>query len=119
MFDHSKTCLSLYRDLDKLPDLDCKIFLKDGPKSLLTFLTSVSGVNFETCDQKRLNALCLLVEQLYYVRNMNFIGAFSFSQHIVRWSLSGSKTLQAIDGASTAAGSVTSLKKVLKNAVIE
>jgi hypothetical protein len=50
---------------------------------------------------------------------MNFIGAFSFSQHIVRWSLAGSKTLQTIDGASTAAGSVTSLKNVLKNAVIE
>ena len=118
VFDDSKTRLSLYRDLDKLPDLDCKIFLKDRPKSLLTFLTSVFGVNFETCDQKRLNALCLLVEQLHYVRNMNFIGAFSFSQHIVRWSLAGSKTLQTIDGASTAAGSVTSLKKVLKNAVI-
>ena len=116
VFDDSKTCLSLYRDLDKLPDLDCKNFLKDRPKSLLTFLTSVSGVDFETCFQKRLNALCLLVEQLYYVRNMNFIGAFSFSQNIVRWSLAGSKTLQTIDGASTAAGSVTSLKKVLKNA---
>ena len=114
VFADSKTCPSLYRDLDKLPDLDCKNFLKDGPKSLLTFLTSVSGVDFETCKQKRLNALCLLVEQLYYVRNMNFIGAFSFSQNSVRWSLAGSKTLQTIDGASTAAGSVTSLKKVLK-----
>jgi len=79
-------------------------------------LTAIASTDISTCDGKRLNALCLLVEQIYFVRNMDFIGAFSFSQNLVKWSLSGSKTLQAIDGSSSAAGSVTSLKRVLKNA---
>lgn len=41
----------------------------------------------------------------------NFIGPLSFSQGNVKWARTGSKSAHALDGASTASGSITSIKK--------
>ena len=67
-------------------------------------------------DSRKEYSICLLIEQLYFTHNMKFIGPMSFSQGLVKWSFCGSKAVHALDGATTAYGSITTLRNVLKEA---
>ena len=62
-----------------------------------------------------MHALCLAVEQIYYTRNLTFIGTFSFSTSLVKWWLHGSKSSHALDGCFYPSGSVTTLRKFLQS----
>ena len=57
---------------------------------------------------------CLAIEQLYVTRNRMFIGPLSFSQGLLKWAFCGSKAAYALDGSTTASGSISSLRNVLK-----
>ena len=54
-----------------------------------------------------------------FLRNHNFIGPFHFSKALVKWSMTGSKAAHSLDGAITASGSITSLRKVLQECSVE
>ena len=56
----------------------------------------------------------IALEPIYYIRNLNFIGPFSFSAFLVKWALCGSKTAQALHGCSYPSGCVTTLQNFLK-----
>ena len=58
---------------------------------------------------------CVALEQIYYARNLNFLGPSLFSASLVKWALSGSKTVHALDGCSYPSGCVTTLQKFLKS----
>ena len=60
-----------------------------------------------------MHALCLAFEQIYYTRNLTFIGPFSFSTSLVKWLLHHSKSSHTLDGCSYPSGSVTTLQKFL------
>ena len=62
-----------------------------------------------------MHTLCLAVEQIYYTRNLTFIGLFSFSTSLVKWLLHGSKSLHALDGCCYPSSSVTTLQKFLRS----
>ena len=48
------------------------------------------------------------------MRNLNFIGPYSFSQGLVKWAFSGSKTTHSLDGTTSASGSVITLRAWMK-----
>ena len=62
-----------------------------------------------------MHGLCLAVGQIYYTRNLTFIGPFLFSTTLVKWSLHGFKSLHTLDGCSYPSGSVTTLQKFLQS----
>ncbi|XP_038068103.1 uncharacterized protein LOC119737671 [Patiria miniata] len=113
----SKAVQGSYKNLENLLDLNCVEYLGERPPALVSFLSSISNVTIDKDQQnaKKTNGLCLVIENIYALRNANFVGPLSFSQGLVKWSINGSKTTHALDGASSASGSVTSLKKVLQN----
>ena len=65
----------------------------------------------EDRNSKKTYALCLALEQIYFVRNLNFIGQFSFNASLVKWALCGSKTTNALDGCSYPSACLTTLQK--------
>lgn len=109
----------VYKDMDVLSKLCCKDFIEKRPGILVQFVNSICSIDLDKAGNKKLSAYCQLIEQLYFLKNLNFIGPFSFSNNIVKWTFTGSKTCVALDGASMAAGSVTTLKKILNNASVE
>ena len=64
---------------------------------------------------KQLNQIAMTIEQILATRNAKSIGPLSFSQGLVKWSLSGSKTAHTVDRVSSASGSITTLRGVLKD----
>ena len=69
----------------------------------------------KTKIQKKNYELCLALEQIYYIRNLNFIGPFSFSASLVKMALCGSKTAHALNGCSYPSGCITTLQKFFKS----
>ena len=51
------------------------------------------------------------------MRNLNFIGPYSFSQGLLKWAFSGSKSAHSLDGTTSASGSVTTLRTWMKESV--
>ena len=96
-------------------------FLHSIPKPLLSLVCGCTNITdtVDAVSNKKQYALCLLIEQLYFVRNNNFIGSFAFSQTLIHWCRHGSKTSVALSGSSTPSGSVTTVKHVLKSASSE
>ena len=48
------------------------------------------------------------------VANLNFTGPYSFSQGLVKWAFSGSKSAHSLDGTTSASGSVSTLYTWMK-----
>jgi hypothetical protein len=101
--------------------MECNKFLKERPTPLLNFLLGLTGI--DDIDNKynisKLLPLSVGVEQIYKARNKNFIGPLSFGNGVVKWSMCGSKTAHALDGAASASGGVTTLKSFLKDSSTE
>ena len=58
--------------------------------------------------------LCFVIEQILSLRNLNYIGPYSFAQSVVTWSLTGSKTAHSLQGMTSSSGSITTLQNFLK-----
>ena len=63
---------------------DVEKYLDLLPVSLVQFLNRQS------------NQLALISEDIYTTRNSKYVGPLRFSQGLVKWALSGSKTTHAI-----------------------
>ena len=77
-----------YKNVEKLISSECETFMANRPNALVEFLqelTCVSSFN----DSRKTYSLCLALE--YSVRNLNFIGSYSFFQGLTKWIFSGSK----------------------------
>lgn len=112
IYNDSKYVHSSFKNLEDLSNINCRDFLNERPTALISLLCGLTAVDMN--DSNKALTLCMAVESIYKLRNGNFIGPFSLSNALVKWSLSGSKTAQSIDGTSSACGSVTTLKNVLK-----
>ena len=85
-----------------------ELYLKKFNYGLVNFLICLSK-DKKGIVNKRLNQIAMIIEQVLATRNAKFIGLLSFSQVVVKWSLSGSKTAHTIDRVSSASGSITTL----------
>ena len=85
-------------------------------RPLVKLLVGMADISLNsTTSPEKMHALCLAVEQIYYTRNLTFIGPFSFSTSLVKWPLHGSKSSHALDGCCYPSGSVTTLQKFLRS----
>jgi hypothetical protein len=120
IFKDSQTLHKQYNDLEELSNLDCVDFLRERPKAITAFLREMTNtVRGSQTSTEKLLPLCIAIEQIYKTRNKVFIGPFSLRNGIVKLSLTGSKTAHALDGASTASGSITTVKSFLKSSAFE
>lgn len=109
--------LSQYKDVNIVTHLNPKDFLLQRPILLILLLSNLVGVDVFskfTFSSRKISGMCVLLEHIYSLRNQNFIGIFAFSLSLLKWSLTGSKLSHSIDNASTACGSVTTMKKIIK-----
>ena len=101
-----------YKKFTEIPPIE--LYLKKFNSSLVNFLICLTK-DKKSMVNKRLNHIAMIIEQILATRNAKFIVPLSFSQGLVKWSLSGSKTAHTIDGVSSASGSITTLRGVLKD----
>ena len=130
LFEREKLCealgksvnLDIYRDsinskhsntnMEKTAEIDSHTYLMSFYRPSMKLLVGMADISLNsTTSPKKMHALCLAVEQIHYTRNLTFIGPFSFSNSLVKWSLHGSKSSHALDGCSYRSGSVTTLQK--------
>ena len=91
---------------------DVEKYLDLFPVGLLQFLTHKTKGQ-KNMVNRRSNQLAMIIEDIYATRNSKYVVPLRFSQGLVKWSLSGSKTAHAIDSSSSACGSITTLRKFL------
>ena len=102
--------------MEKTTETDSHTHLMSFYRPLVKLLAGMADISLNsTTSPKKMHALCLAVEQIYYTRNLTFIGPFSFSTSLVKWSFHGSKSSHALDGCSYPSGSVTTLQKFLRS----
>ena len=115
IYKDSETVAHQYRDISESTNVDCSTFIRQRPSCVTNLLKGlISKDGNDNLSKKKLYSLCLLIEQLYVVRNANFVGPFAFSQGIVKWTLHGSNLAHSLDGATTASGSMKTLKSRFK-----
>ena len=116
IYNESVDMANAFSNLKETEKSTCDLHIKKFNSSLVSFLVSLTGIDLSKDKNSKKNyALCLALEQIYYIRNLNFIGPFSFSASLVKWALCGSKTAHALDGCSYPSGCVTTLQKFLKS----
>ena len=101
-----------YKKFIEIPSIE--LYLKKFNCNLVNFWICLTN-DKKGMVNKRLNQIAMIIEQILATRNAKFIGPLSFSQGLVKWSLSGSKTAHTIDGVSSASGSIKTLRGVLKH----
>ena len=102
--------------MEKTTETDSHTNLMSFYRPLVKLLAGMTDISLNsTTSPKKMHALCLAVEQIYYTRNLTFIGPFSFNTSLVKWSFHGSKSSHALDGCSYPSGSVTTLQKFLRS----
>ena len=63
---------------------------------------------------KKNYSLCLVIKQILSLRNLNYIRMYSFTQSVVTWSSTGSKTAHSLQEMTLSSGSVITLQNFLK-----
>ena len=95
VFDDTKAMTGRYKDIINLQK--CDDYFDDRVEGVVRFLRSCTRTKNEMLgDSTRDYKLCLLIEQLYGARNSKFVGPFSSSQGVVKWSFCGSKAAHVI-----------------------
>ena len=114
VFRDSKTMMEngLHKNFYNIQE-NCNNYLTERNQSLYFFLKALTAE--KTNRTTRPYKLALIIEQIYAARNNKFVGPLHFSQGVVKWTLSGSKMAHTIDGVTTASGTITTLRKVLKD----
>ena len=101
-----------YKKFTEIPPIE--LYLTKFNYSLVNFLICLTK-DKKGMVNKRLNHIAIIIEQILATRNAKFIGPLNFRQGLVKWSLSGSKTAHIIDRVSSASGSITTLRGILKD----
>ena len=96
-----------YKKFTEIPPI--QLCLKKFNSSLVNFLICLTK-NKKGMVNMRFNQIAMTIEQILATRNAKFIGPLSFSQGLVKWFLSSSKTAHTIDGVSPASGSITTFE---------
>ena len=115
IYKDTKKLAGKYKDISKSLTVDIKEYLDERPTPVIDLLSGLTtSRKWKDMTPKKQYPLCLLFEQLYLVRNANFVGPCSFSQGLLKWTVHGSKIAHTLDGAVTAAGSIRTLKRRLE-----
>ena len=92
--------------MEKTTETDSHTYLMSFYRPLVKLLVGMADISLNSTK----SPLRLVVEQIYYTKNLTFIGPFSFSTSLVKWFLHGSKLSNALDECSYPSGSVITLQ---------
>ena len=106
---HGRPC----SDIDKLISFKSSDWLKDRPKNLVKFLSSICSLNLN--NEIDVIKLCMIIEQMYGCINQRMILPNSFRNNLLTYSLSNSKLLVNFNGKCRPSGCYTCLKNWLAN----
>ena len=95
-----------YTNMEKTTETDSHTYLMSFYRPLVKLLVGMADISLNSTK----SPLRLVVEQIYYTKNLTFIGPFSFSTSLVKWFLHGSKSSNALDECSYPSGSVITLQ---------
>lgn len=111
-----KSLQKIHLDIDRICAIKTEQYLAQRSRILSCFLKSLCKTERDQGveSSKRLYALCLAIEQIYFCRDLHFVGPFHASQSLTKWYFTGSKAAVQIEGTSTAACGITSLQKCVK-----
>ena len=112
----SKDIATLYKEkpcnsIAKLLSYNAKEWLAKRPKELKDLLSEICNLNLDNNRSAVMLAKC--IEQIYCCRNQQLVLPLSFRQNLLGYSLSNSKLLVNINGATSPAGSYSFLSKWL------
>ena len=117
MYQETKTDIDKkrYAKHSEASESNTHTYLKDKNQILVQFLSNATMPKTKlSVNPKKNYNLYLVIEQILSLRNMNYIGSYSFAQSVVTWSLTGSRTAHSLQGMTSSSGSITTLQNFLK-----
>ena len=89
----------LYKDANALQQLNFSDYLANRDKCVVAFLEGSSGIASEKeRDPQVKYSTCVVVEAIYFLRNLNVILPYSFLSNLIQSLVSGSKSVTRING---------------------
>lgn len=92
---------------------DAHQWLSKQNSILLAFLEGCTGISPTTNNEKKMNSLIHIVEQVLYARNLVVVCPFAFQRNVVQYSYSRSKVCTTLTGVWEPAGGYTTVSNFL------
>ena len=109
IFNHGSQLSLLYKDSDYLKTMNSFNFITSCNKILTSFLEGLIGVSLNSLrDPKLIYTFCIVLESIYHLRNRNHVFPHHFLCNLMQSSISGSKTVAAVNGKFSPSASYTS-----------
>ena len=104
-----------YTNADQLSSFKPDEWISEHDPVLTSFVKGVGGLSTDesSSTKKKTYAFAKSLDQLCYVKNLNYISPISFSENLLSYNIAGSKSASAIIGASSPAGSYNTMRKWL------
>ena len=101
----------MYKDANTLQQLNFTDYLANRDKCVVAFLEGSSGIAFDKeRDPQVKYSACVVVEAIYFLRNLNDILPYSFLWNLIQSLVSGSKTVTMINGKVIPSGSYPTIQ---------
>ena len=114
IYEDGKKISSVYKDFEKLKELDFNSYIEGRDRCVVGFLEGASGISIKGDTTTQIQfAACSIIESIYFLRNFNIILPYNFMINLEQSLVSGSKTVTAVNGKISAGGSYTSVQKWL------
>ena len=101
------------QDIDSLIEYNPLSWLQDRPPELVHFLSQLTNTDLNTCSKNKCMLLCKIIEQIYYVRNSKLVLPCHFTESVMSYSLTNSKSYCNFVSNRGPGGSYTSLSSWL------
>lgn len=76
---------------------------------LIEFIYGATGFRSDNLNDRKINAVVLGVEQIYYARNIKLVTPFALQRHLVSYSLTNSKLCTSLTGCWESSGSYSTV----------
>ena len=115
IYSDSNSVALLYKDANALQQLNFSDYLANRDKCVVAFLAGSSGIAFDKeRDPQVKYGSCVVVEAIYFLRNLNVILPYSFLSNLIQSLVSGSKTVTRINGKVIPSGSYPTIQSWLE-----
>ena len=105
----------MYKDANALQQLNFSDYLASHEKFVVAFLEGSSGIAFEKEHDPQVKySACVVVEAIYFLRNLNVILPYSFLSNLIQSLVLGSKTVTRINWKIIPSGSYPTIQSWLE-----
>ena len=115
IYNDGNSVALLYKDANALQHLNFSDYLANRDKCVVAFLEGSSGIAFDKeRDPQVKYSACVVVETIYFLRNLNVILPFSFLSNLIQSLVSGLKTVTRINSKVIPSGSYLTIQSWLE-----